>query len=178
MPKKKTDVLQGTLDLMVLQTLHSMGAQHGYGIAMRIKQMIGWGIQITAEGARRAGDDEAYGALMAASANLPLGGPIAAMPALLAKYRSYSHVMDWLETPSDSPYWSRISPAGHAARLAERRLPALFIGGWFDTHLTSTVEAYRALSHNANPLSRLIIGPWINNLGRLKSRFPLWGFAE
>jgi uncharacterized protein len=128
--------------------------------AMRMKQMIGWGIQITAEGARRAGDDEAYGALMAASTNLPLGGPIAAMPALLRKYRSYSHVMDWLETPSDSPYWSQISPAAHAARVAERRLPALFIGGWFDTHLTSTVEAYRTLSHNANPLSRLIIGPW------------------
>ena len=35
----KTDVLQGTLDLMVLQTLESMGAQHGYGIARRIEQI-------------------------------------------------------------------------------------------------------------------------------------------
>lgn len=39
MRKNKTDVLQGTLDLMVLQTLHSMGPQHGYGIAMRIQQI-------------------------------------------------------------------------------------------------------------------------------------------
>lgn len=39
MPKKKTDVLQGTLDLMVLQTLHALGPQHGYGIAMRIQQI-------------------------------------------------------------------------------------------------------------------------------------------
>jgi transcriptional regulator len=34
----KTDVWQGTLALMVLKTLESMGAQHGYGIARRIEQ--------------------------------------------------------------------------------------------------------------------------------------------
>lgn len=33
------DVLQGTLDLMVLQTLGSMGPLHGYGIARRIEQI-------------------------------------------------------------------------------------------------------------------------------------------
>jgi transcriptional regulator len=36
---RKTDVLQGTLDLMVLQTLHTTGPQHGYGIARRIEQV-------------------------------------------------------------------------------------------------------------------------------------------
>ena len=35
----KVDVLQGTLDLMVLQTLESMGPLHGYGIARRIEQV-------------------------------------------------------------------------------------------------------------------------------------------
>jgi transcriptional regulator len=35
----KTDVLQGTLDLMVLKTLDSLGPQHGYGIARRIEQV-------------------------------------------------------------------------------------------------------------------------------------------
>ena len=35
----KTDVLQGTLDLMVLQTLESLGPLHGYGIARRIEQI-------------------------------------------------------------------------------------------------------------------------------------------
>jgi PadR family transcriptional regulator PadR len=35
----KFEVLQGTLDLMVLQTLDSMGPQHGYGIARRIEQV-------------------------------------------------------------------------------------------------------------------------------------------
>ena len=35
----RTEVLQGTLDLMVLQTLETMGPQHGYGIARRIEQI-------------------------------------------------------------------------------------------------------------------------------------------
>ena len=35
----KSDVLQGTLDLMVLQTLEAMGPLHGYGIARRIEQI-------------------------------------------------------------------------------------------------------------------------------------------
>ena len=35
----KSDVLQGTLDLMVLKTLESMGTQHGYGIAQRLLQV-------------------------------------------------------------------------------------------------------------------------------------------
>ena len=38
MGENKLDLLQGTLDLMVLQTLTAMGAQHGYGIARRIEQ--------------------------------------------------------------------------------------------------------------------------------------------
>ena len=37
----KLDLLQGTLDLMVLQTLATMGAQHGYGVARRIEQVSG-----------------------------------------------------------------------------------------------------------------------------------------
>jgi transcriptional regulator len=38
-PAAKIDVLQGTLDLMVLTTLESMGPLHGYGIARRIEQI-------------------------------------------------------------------------------------------------------------------------------------------
>ena len=35
----KSDILQGTLDLMVLQTLEAMGPLHGYGVARRIEQI-------------------------------------------------------------------------------------------------------------------------------------------
>lgn len=37
MTDSKVDLLKGTLDLMVLQTLVAMGPQHGYGIARRIE---------------------------------------------------------------------------------------------------------------------------------------------
>ncbi len=39
MPSSKTEVLQGTLDLLVLKTLDSMGPMHGFGIALRIQQV-------------------------------------------------------------------------------------------------------------------------------------------
>ncbi len=39
MPQGKSEILQGTLDLMVLKTLEVMGPLHGYGIARRIEQI-------------------------------------------------------------------------------------------------------------------------------------------
>ena len=43
---KKTEILQGTLDLMVLKTLDAMGPLHGYGIARRIEQVSGEVLQL------------------------------------------------------------------------------------------------------------------------------------
>jgi len=42
----KSEILQGTLDLMVLKTLESMGLLHGYGIARRIEQISEDALQI------------------------------------------------------------------------------------------------------------------------------------
>jgi PadR family transcriptional regulator, regulatory protein PadR len=42
----KSDILQGTLDLMVLKTLDAMGPLHGYGIARRIEQISEEALQI------------------------------------------------------------------------------------------------------------------------------------
>lgn len=39
MTEPKSDVLQGTLDLMVLKTLDTLGSMHGYGIAQRLQQV-------------------------------------------------------------------------------------------------------------------------------------------
>jgi PadR family transcriptional regulator, regulatory protein PadR len=39
MGRERSEILQGTLDLMVLQTLAAMGPLHGYGIARRIEQV-------------------------------------------------------------------------------------------------------------------------------------------
>ena len=42
----KSDVLQGTLDLMVLKTLDTLGSMHGYGIAQRIQQISSAALQL------------------------------------------------------------------------------------------------------------------------------------
>jgi PadR family transcriptional regulator, regulatory protein PadR len=39
MPEAKSEILQGTLDLMVLKTLDALGPLHGYGIGRRIEQI-------------------------------------------------------------------------------------------------------------------------------------------
>ena len=44
--RAKADVLQGTLDLMVLQTLDSLGPLHGYAIAARLEQVSGGALQL------------------------------------------------------------------------------------------------------------------------------------
>ena len=42
----RTEVLQGTLDLMILQTLASLGPQHGYAVAARLEQVSGGALQL------------------------------------------------------------------------------------------------------------------------------------
>jgi PadR family transcriptional regulator, regulatory protein PadR len=55
-PGARMDVLQGTLDLMILQTLDAMGPLHGYGIARRIEQI--------SEDALRLNEGTVYASLM------------------------------------------------------------------------------------------------------------------
>jgi transcriptional regulator len=46
MGEDKSEILQGTLDLMVLKTLDAMGPLHGYGIARRIEQISEQALQV------------------------------------------------------------------------------------------------------------------------------------
>lgn len=43
---KKTEILQGTLDLMVLQTIDTLGPQHGYAVAARLEQVSKGALQL------------------------------------------------------------------------------------------------------------------------------------
>lgn len=56
MSKSKTDIPHGTLDLVILRTLETMGTLHGYGIARRIEQVAG--------GATRLSQGAVYPALI------------------------------------------------------------------------------------------------------------------
>ena len=44
--RRRTDVLQGTLDLMILQTLAALGSLHGYAIAARLEQVSGGSLRL------------------------------------------------------------------------------------------------------------------------------------
>jgi transcriptional regulator len=46
MKESRSDILQGTLDLMVLKTLDAMGPMHGYGLARRIEQIGGEALSV------------------------------------------------------------------------------------------------------------------------------------
>jgi putative CocE/NonD family hydrolase len=138
---------------------HSWAYENG---ALRLKQAVGWGIQITGEAARRAGDSRAYADFFAANQSLPVYGPIAAQPDILVRHRDLSHFMDWIEKPADDRYWSAISPSAYQKAIAARDLPMLFIGGWFDTHLGSTLAAHRALTRPGDRSKQLVIGPWLH----------------
>ncbi len=47
MPQSKSEVLQGTLDLLVLKTLESLGPLHGWGVARRIQQVSEDALQLS-----------------------------------------------------------------------------------------------------------------------------------
>ena len=67
---QKSDVLQGTLDLMVLKVLDALGPQHGYGIARRIEQVSEQVLQLN-EGAVYT---SLLGAVSSGDGSLQIGG--------------------------------------------------------------------------------------------------------
>jgi PadR family transcriptional regulator PadR len=101
MTDSKLDLLQGTLDLMVLQTLSVMGSLHGYGIARRIEQI---------------GDDNVLlnqGTIYAALVRLQHRGWIAAEWGISdnnrkAKFYSITRAGK-KQLAKDAAYWQRLS---------------------------------------------------------------------
>jgi len=130
--------------------------------ALRLQGALGWATQIAAETARHAGDAEAYAELLAESRALNVRGCVQARPDYIERYRGMSHYHRWLDTPADDPYWAAISPAAHAKTIAAKNIPTLFVGGWYDTHLRSTWEAYGDLLKEGHTRLRMTFGPWLH----------------
>jgi putative CocE/NonD family hydrolase len=128
--------------------------------AFCLRAGLGWAIQIAAETARLAGDDVAFRDLVAAAAAVPVADRVPARPDVMERYRHYTHYFEWLDEPEDSPYWQRMSPSVSAAELAHDGPPMLFVGGWYDTHLRGTLDAYHAIASSGRVPARLVIGPW------------------
>jgi putative CocE/NonD family hydrolase len=128
--------------------------------AFVLRNGLGWAVQMAAETARLAGDDEAYRDLCAAAGVLPLGDLVPARPDVMQRLRAYTHYFDWLDELAGAPYWLRISPSARVGELAAKGPPMLFVGGWYDTHLPGTLDAYHAMAAGGTVKARLVVGPW------------------
>ncbi|HEX4285519.1 MAG TPA: PadR family transcriptional regulator [Terracidiphilus sp.] len=97
----KLDLLQGTLDLMVLQTLVAMGSVHGYGIARRIEQVSGNQVLLN------------QGTIYASLVRLEQGGLIASdwgVSANNRKAKFYSITKAGRrQLAADADYWQRLN---------------------------------------------------------------------
>jgi putative CocE/NonD family hydrolase len=130
------------------------------GGAFRMADSIGWGIQMAALRAGYERDQDAVLALSGAARALPLADETPAYPDVLRRYGAYGHFTDWVENESpDAAYWARTSPR---AALAGQRMdvPMLHIGGWYDTMLMGTLDAFAAARAASDQPQRLVVGPW------------------
>ncbi|MCW2388946.1 putative CocE/NonD family hydrolase [Sphingobium sp. B11D3B] len=122
---------------------------------------IGWAVQLAAQNAKHAGDADAFADLAQAARALALGHGNHARPDILHRHaRHVPFYRDWLDRDFADPYWARISPSAHADRLTQSGPPALFVTGWYDTHLPGTVAAYRAYEQAGRADAALVVGPW------------------
>ena len=109
----RSEIVQGTLDMMVLQTLDVMGALHGYGLARRIEQVSG--------DALRLNQGTIYAALLrAAAASLDPRelGHVGKQP---AREVLRHHESGQKQLAAETEHWQRITDViGRLLRLAER----------------------------------------------------------
>jgi uncharacterized protein len=118
---------------------------------------LGWATQMGAEAARLAGDDEAFDRFFCASRALQFHSPVAARPEYIQQFGKYAHYQAWLDHPPGSVYWREISPAFRARSV---KLPMLFVGGWYDSHLPGTIAAFKHFAESDPERTRITIGPW------------------
>ncbi|HEY8507117.1 MAG TPA: CocE/NonD family hydrolase [Steroidobacteraceae bacterium] len=127
------------------------------GGAFRLQANLAWAVQVEAETARREGDERRFAALSRAGKALQMTDTTPAMPTSLAPFLAQSFYREWLDREQDAGYWRELSPRSH---LAETDLPALHIGGWYDSFLTGTIACYLDFSARCRSPQQLVIGPW------------------
>jgi uncharacterized protein len=118
---------------------------------------LGWATQMGAETARLAGDKTAFDALFCASRAMSFHSPIAARPDYIEQFGKYTHYQTWLDNSPGSAYWRDVSPAFLAPAV---KVPMLFVGGWYDTHLRGTIAAFKHFASSGPGQTRIAIGPW------------------
>jgi len=119
-----------------------------------VQRNVSWAAQLTAETARKAGDEARYRDLHALGHGPSQTDLLCPGNEQLRERLAGSHFSDWLDTPKDGPFWRDRSP--HAL-MQGIEVPAFYIGGWSDGFLSGTLRAFAA--HGEAPC-RLVIGPW------------------
>ncbi|CAM4353921.1 CocE/NonD family hydrolase [Kerstersia similis] len=130
--------------------------------ALRLQSTLGWATQLAAETARRRGDADAYAELAASAKTLPLNESVPAWPQYMRRHAALCHYGKWLDTPPEDAYWQRISAAAHAPAIAAKKIPTLFIGGWYDSYNETVLQAWEDLRARGDWPLRVEIGPWLH----------------
>ncbi|AFT72163.1 Hydrolase CocE/NonD family protein [Alloalcanivorax dieselolei B5] len=126
------------------------------GGALRLYNTLSWAAQLGAESARRRGDADGFSACYGighAPSPVQLIDPAA--PALRETLAD-TFYGDWLDQAPGGDYWRQRSPG---TMLDDVDIPALHVGGWYDSFLTGTLSAYRHFQKGRQP-QRLLVGPW------------------
>jgi putative CocE/NonD family hydrolase len=158
---------EGLLCIAPAMTAHDLynGWFYHHG-ALRLASTLGWGLQMLKADARRLQLREASDRLERAWADLPaqyLETPYAAHPALQAEGLP-TYVRDWIEQDAPGDYWAAMDIS---RKLADIRVPALHLSGWYDTYLTGSIDGFLAMRDSAgSPEAReqqyLVAGPWVH----------------
>jgi uncharacterized protein len=129
------------------------------GDAFRLYAGLGWGAQLSAEAARRAGNVDAHRALVSAARAMPLNDAIPAMPDVMQRYGQFGHYPAWISHPEPGPFWEKISPRSHADKID---VPMLHVGGWYDGMLSGTLGCYHDMVRRKVANQKLVVGPWVH----------------
>ena len=126
------------------------------GDAFRLYGNMTWAAQLGAETARRSGSHALY-ARLHQMGHGPTGGELIDPAGLTVRQTlADTFYSEWMDNDAGSSYWCERS-AGN--QLAGVNIPALHIGGWFDSFLSGTLANYDILRQSGAP-QRLVIGPW------------------
>lgn len=136
------------------------GSFYPFG-SFAIGDKLPWAFQLARDTAKRAGDDAAVelcSQMMRHPEDALFHLPVADRHPVLTRY--FPAYYEWCDHTEYDDYWRvrNWMPA-----FLEHPVPALHIGGWYDTYLMGTVRSFEALQEapeTEGVLHRLVIGPW------------------
>ncbi len=125
------------------------------GGAFRLYNAMTWAAQLGAETARRAGDHARFAQLYRLGHGPDQHELIDPAAPAVRELLAGTFYDGWLDSPPGSGYWRERSPG----LRPQPNLPALHVGGWFDSFFTGTLAAYAHYRRGGAP-QRLVVGPW------------------